>query len=183
MKKIGSFAGVVLLVSLCVSFSQATVLNFEGLDSNVALPSNYAGLTWDSAWISWDSGLSSDYPSLSQSNVIYSHNYGGWIDFGQDVTFQGSWVASGDMDQTMWWEGYNDGQLVGTSEVLSGGDKKFVAVDWTVDYVKFVSSSYNHFVLDDITYEKKTAIPEPASLLLLGLGLLGLLGAKKARKK
>ena len=79
----------------------------------------------------------------------------------------------------MYWEGYNNGQLVGKSEELVGGAQKFVSVDWTVDYVKFVSSSYNHFVLDDITYEEKTAVPEPASLLLLGLGLLGTAGARK----
>lgn len=179
MKKFGSFVVSVVFILSCVSFSQAAVLSFEGLGSNVALPSNYAGLTWDSSWISWDSSLSSEYVPGTGSNVIYSHNYGGWINFGQDVTFQGSWIASANVGQTMYWEGYNNGQLVGKSEELVGGAQKFVSVDWTVDYVKFVSSSYNHFVLDDITYEEKTAVPEPASLLLLGLGLLGTAGARK----
>jgi hypothetical protein len=60
-----------------------------------------------------------------------------------------------------------------------------------VDYVNFVSTSFNHFIIDDFSYDRvrgggggneDPAVPEPATLCLFGLGAIGLAGRRFRRK-
>ena len=102
---------VAILSVPSVSNVFADVLDFEDLIGQAQLPSNYGGLTWDNNWTYYD--WSQPPFDASSGNVrIYTHNFGGYVDFGSDVTFLGSWVASADVGQEMYWEGYNDGVKV-----------------------------------------------------------------------
>jgi hypothetical protein len=174
---------LVLLFCVGVLFygvaASAVVLDFEDLSGKANLPTNYHGLTWDSHWQYYDYPQSPYNPS-SGFVRIYTWNYGGWINFGTDVIFQGSWVASYDVGQTMYWEGYHQGTKIFESAHLSGGAQAYLNVNWPgVDYVNFVCTAYDYFIIDDVKYN---VIPLPGAIWLLGTGLLGL-GATSWRKK
>ena|GEM_PF-1855752 len=179
----------IILAGAQFSASAALItLDFEDLPSYGALPSGYAGLTWDSHW-NYFGFSQSPYNPSSGNMRIYSLNYGGWIDFGQQVTFYGSWVATADASpddpygQEVYWEGYLNNVLMYTSASLYGGDADWITVSWeNVDRVRFVSTSFNHFILDDISYDPDpvtSPVAEPATLILLGTGLLSLAGIRK----
>ncbi len=147
--------------------AQAITLDFEDLNGYGVLPSDYAGLTWDSNWQYYDWSQAPYYASSGEVR-IYTHSYGGWIDFGQEVNFLGSWVATANVGQEVFWEGYRDGVKLFESAHLPGGSQAWITVDWRdVDYVRFVSTSYNYFVIDDISYN----VPEPSGLALMASGL------------
>jgi hypothetical protein len=163
-----------------LSQTQAAVLDFEDLTGDGSLPPNYAGLSWDPNWTYYDDAQPPYNPS-SGVQRIYTHNFGGWIDFGTDVTFQGSWVASLDVGQEMYWGGYDNGVKVFESAHLLGGAQNHLNVNWpNVDYVNFVSTSFNYFILDDIKFNGTNRVPDSSSTalnLFLALGGLGLVAA------
>lgn len=156
--------------------ASANVITFDNLHGADYLPTHYAGLNWEPAWQYFDQ-VQSPYTASSGTERIFSYAYGGFIGFGQDVTFLGSWLASARADQQMWWEGYENGVKLFESQHFAGGTQQFINLNWVgVDYVKFVSTEQTYFVLDDITYEPiypGTLVPEvSATALLLGLAVI-----------
>jgi hypothetical protein len=175
-------AGLIL-----VTPARATVITFDDLQGAGYLPANYAGLTWGPAWQYYDT-VQAPYNAASGFERIYSYSFGGFIDFGQNVTFHGSWLASADAGQQMWWEGYSNGVKIFESQHYAGGSQLFINLNWAgVDYVKFVDSAENHFVLDNISYDPITiaAVPDavPTALLfaLAAFPLLILSGVRQSR--
>jgi len=169
-------AAVVVLVGVGqvgVANAAVVTLDFEDLSGSGALPTDYAGLTWDSHWQYYDWPQPPYNPS-SGVERIYTHNYGGWIAFGTDVTFLGSWVATNDAGQETYWEGYDDGVKKYESSHLLGGVQDWISVSWSgVDYVNLVSTHYDYFIVDDVRYDDYV-IPEPSALIIWSL--LGALG-------
>lgn len=127
-------------------------LGFEDLGPGQQnVPTTYAGLTWDPRWdyysyLQWPLDPCSSGPA----RIIY----GSWIDFGEDVTFLGSWVGTFAWGGDKYWLGYNDGILVYESPHLTADYIQYgwINVYWTnVDYVELIGSS-GSYAIDDISY-------------------------------
>jgi hypothetical protein len=165
--------------------ADAIVITFDDLHGAGYLPSNYAGLTWGPAWQYYDA-VQSLYPAASGAERIYSYSFGGFINFGQDVTFHGSWLASTDAKQQMWWEGYSQGVKVFESLHYAGGSRLFINLNWVgVDSVKLIDTEYNYFILDNISYDPIAPVPDSFfTVALLGLVAVPLLiSGRKLRRQ
>jgi hypothetical protein len=161
---------------MLVAHADATVITFDDLHGSGFLPVNYAGLTWGPAWQYYDS-VQSPYTAASGSERIYSYTFGGFINFGQQVTFLGSWLASSSAGQQMWWEGYQNGVKIFESQHYAGGSQVFINLNWAgVDTVKLIDTEYNYFILDNISYEPTVSVPDSFfTFALLGLVTVPLL--------
>jgi hypothetical protein len=158
--------GSLIPASITGAVDDNTVLNFDDLhggDADTFLPTGYAGLGWDSTWFYWD-WAQSPYTPHSLYTRIATHNYGGWIDFsplGCYVTFVGAW-CSGRYDAEIFFEGYRDGNLIGTSAKLTlSAVPTFLDANFgeLVDKVMVVCNTYNYFAIDDLTYRLSDTIP------------------------
>ncbi|HOW64098.1 MAG TPA: PEP-CTERM sorting domain-containing protein [Candidatus Paceibacterota bacterium] len=84
-------------------------------------------------------------------------------------------IQASDYGNETWWEGYNNGTKIYESTHYVFEWQIFLSLNWPgVDEVQLKSSTYNHFIVDDLTYTKGTVPEAGATLALLGLGLAGL---------
>jgi hypothetical protein len=193
------FLAIILTLS-CISFSHAVILDFEGLSAYDWVPNGYGSLNW--------SNMNIKNPSLDNfSNTGYGHGlisgvneaFNAWGTMAatscvSSFNFNGVYLTSAWTDGlNIKVEGFNKGNLLYSQTVVVDSlnstyfNFNYLGVD-AVEFSSFggVDHAYSipHvkgstiFVMDDFTFN----VPEPATVLLLGLGLLGLTGMRRKMK-
>lgn len=188
-KSVISILAIGMLVICLTGISQAALIDFESI-----APGAYTSLDFGDAVLTSNSG---------QFDVTTAAPWGGmsiidYDSFGSKLTFSSSVfdvsIFVGDYNQDedpvflMAYDASNN--LVASDSFtlpwsLTGGDTLSVSSASAIAYVIFYSGNPypGSLYWDNIEYTSSQSVPEPATLLLIGLGLVGLAGAKRKFQK
>lgn len=163
-----------LALSLTAAKAQ-TVVNFDDLVGQGAVPDGYGGITWGGNW-TYYGAVQPPYTPHSPNNRVYDTNREGFFTLNTPSVFNGAWFAGVNTTTVSFnlYDGANN--LLASSSTLTVSDTPtFLASGYNgiVTKVGVVSNAPDFFVMDDVTYGT-SAVPEPGSIAMFaGLGAAG----------
>ena len=168
-------------------FASATVLTFDDIAVNGAVPANYGGLDWSAGdWFAFDDAQAPFTPHSGSTRVASGFgdaDAATAIGLGDGETFQGAWFAGYD-DVAVTFRLYEHGALVATSATLgTSATPAWLASGYAgrVDEVIVSSADQGAWVMDDFTFS--AAVPDPDSLALMAGGLFALAAFARRQRR
>jgi hypothetical protein len=182
--------GIVLTLGTGLANAGTVVINFDSFTGSGQVPDGYGGITWHNNWNYYDS-FQPPYNPSSPSERVYDALDGtpgvtDIFDFQTPTQFDGAWFAGYGFAPVTFYMFDASNNLLATSSTLSPSDTPtFLASGYSglVTRVQVYSPDPDFFVMDDVTFESPNPVPEPASLTLLGLGALGVIGFGWKRRR
>jgi PEP-CTERM motif len=183
-------ASVAVLTIVAFGFqqAQATILTFDDLAGNTsAVPNGYGGFNWNNQTTvgSLDSQTGTyqntgyGAGTVSGTNVIY--NWGGsspveiTLAGAGTFTYNGAYFTAAWVNETVSFTGLLNGVVLDTSGAyaINTSTPEFIALNWSGINELIISNTGAQWAMDNFTFNAATKVPEPVSMALLGVGMIG----------
>jgi hypothetical protein len=142
------------------------------------------GFTFSGPWTNYGRD-SRNAPFMELYDQAHSITYNGTFTFNSMSLGGWPWDNYGNSGGTVSFDFLDiNGAVIDSGSLTLPGDNAFYAYSDTVEGVHSIAfNSYGFWPrLDSINYNGSESVPEPASMLLLSLGLVGLVGFRKKIK-
>jgi len=188
---------VAIMMFGMVSAASAVVMTFDEFSISSAGGyvniNNYQGFNFSNGGALNTNGLPSDNGYLT--GCVSPHNvlFNPWgndlrISSTTDFTFDSGYFSSAHLaSQTVSVTGYNDSvESFNTHFEVTKGTSELMTFNWVdVDRVLIHSDSHGHLAMDNFSFNEEgvpaAPVPEPATCLLLGCGLVGMATINRKR--
>ena len=191
MKKVFTVLAASLVMLLTAAGqAKAGMIDFEDISSQF-VPSGYQGFTWGGGATDWSWAVSDELENNFLGDNAHSGSKYAWSNAGTDLslsdgnfTFESLWARIGNLTA---------GTAIARGFDSSNAEIYTATLNLTDDYQLFnlnfvditrweLTNQDNNVLIDDISLNVAPTVPEPTSMTLWGIGILGMATIRTRRR-